>query len=168
MADEIEKKYLVTDSADIQKMVKSFKTTNITQAYLEVGDTERRVRSKGDKYFYTVKQKKSADGLIRAENEREISKEEFEQGLKEHIGNIIDKTRTKVPLGDDLYAELDIYKGELQGLLSVEVEFPNEEAVGKFQAPAWFGADVTADKRYKNQNLAMNGLPKQQQGSTKA
>ena len=160
MPDEIEKKFLIAGGTNVKELIKPFKTTNIVQAYLEVGDTERRVRSKGDKYFYTIKRKKpDSNGLVRGEEEREITESEFKTGLQKHIGNVINKTRTKIPLANDLFAELDIFKDDLDGLVTVEVEFPDEKMVKDFNQPEWFGLDVTSDKRYKNQTLAIDGLP---------
>ena len=56
-------------------------------------------------------------------------------------------------------AELDVYHGELTGLVTVEVEFSSLEEAESFSPPAWFGEDITEDKRYKNKNLARNGRP---------
>jgi hypothetical protein len=54
--------------------------------------------------------------------------------------------------------ELDIYKSKLEGLVTAEVEFKSKEEEKSFIPPAWFGADVTLDKRFKNQYLATDGL----------
>jgi CYTH domain-containing protein len=55
--------------------------------------------------------------------------------------------------------ELDIFEGNLQGLIIAEVEFKNEKDAEEFVYPAWFrgAVDVTLDHRYKNQSL-INGL----------
>ncbi|MCL2755841.1 MAG: CYTH domain-containing protein [Firmicutes bacterium] len=157
MTYEIEKKFLVSN--DVIPEIKE--KTKITQAYLQVNSIEERIRSKDNIYYHTIKQdKKDANGLVRSENEAIISKQKFQDLLKRHIGNIIEKTRTTIPLENDLAAELDIYDGELEGLVIVEVEFPNEQSASDFHPPQWFGKEVTADKRYKNQSLALNGLPK--------
>ena len=64
------------------------------------------------------------------------------------------------PLADGLKAEVDFYRGDLDGLCTVEVEFPSAAAAAAFAPPDWFGTDVTSDKRFKNQNLALQGRPK--------
>jgi len=68
------------------------------------------------------------------------------------------KTRYFVPLGD-LTVEVDLYEGDLDGLVTAEVEFPDEASALAFEAPAWLGRDVTDDKRYGNRVLAVDGLP---------
>ena len=51
-------------------------------------------------------------------------------------------------------AELDIFKGRLEGLVMVEVEFGSEAEAEAFVPPAWFGVEVTADPRYRNSYLS--------------
>ena len=68
------------------------------------------------------------------------------------------KTRYLVPLDGGLTAEVDVYEGALDGLLTAEVEFADEAAAHAFAAPAWMGEDVTGDKRYANQRLAVDGI----------
>jgi len=41
-----------------------------------------------------------------------------------------------------------------------EVEFPSREKSEEFKPPDWFGEEVIEDSRYKNQNLAQKGAPK--------
>jgi adenylate cyclase len=43
--------------------------------------------------------------------------------------------------------------------LVAEVEFASEEAAHAFEAPEWFGAEVTDDARFKSQRLASEGAP---------
>ena len=49
--------------------------------------------------------------------------------------------------------ELDIFKGELEGLVIAEAEFDSVEEANGFAAPDWFSEDVTYDKNYHNSNL---------------
>ncbi len=155
MANEIERKFLVKKDG-FNGEFSNFKKKEILQAYLEVGKTERRVRKKGNKYFHTLK---SGEGLERKEIEDEISKEDFEYLIESKIGKVISKSRYEIPLQEGLIAELDVYYGELEGLSTVEVEFPNIEEAKKFVAPVWFGQEVTYDKAFKNQSLAIKGNP---------
>lgn len=78
-------------------------------------------------------------------------------------GARVEKTRYYIPLVDEhghkYTAELDIYKGHLEGLATIEVEFGGREAdasvrADTFKPPEWFGKDVSEDKRYKNRSLA--------------
>ena len=40
-----------------------------------------------------------------------------------------------------------------------EVEFESEEESSSFEPPSWFSKEITHDERYKNKNLALNGMP---------
>ena len=71
-------------------------------------------------------------------------------------GRPVLKTRYKIPLEGGLTAELDIFHGPHEGLRLVEVEFPDTAASHTFTPPAWFGEDVSADRRYRNSWLAFN------------
>ncbi len=55
-----------------------------------------------------------------------------------------------------LTIELDIYKGELSGLITAEIEFPSEEEALLFTPPKWFLEDVTYAPEYKNSYLALH------------
>jgi CYTH domain-containing protein len=41
----------------------------------------------------------------------------------------------------------------------VEVEFGSREASERFAPPPWVGRELTGDKRYANQSLALGGRP---------
>ena len=74
-------------------------------------------------------------------------------------GRRVSKTRHLIPLDDGLTAELDVYAGALEGLLTAEIEFPTLEASEAFTPPAWLGREVTGDKRFAAQSLALHGRP---------
>ena len=56
----------------------------------------------------------------------------------------------------------DIFAEKLEGLVLLEVEFPNEEEALAFELPknSFKIVEVTEDERYKNHNLALYGNPK--------
>ena len=118
--------------------------------------TEVRVRRRDANAWLTVK---SGGGRARVEEEIEIDGERFERLWPLTEGRRIEKTRYEIPVGDDLVIELDVYAGDLDGLVIAEVEFDSEEAAEAFAAPDWLGPDVTEDLRYKNQRLARDGAP---------
>ena len=118
--------------------------------------TEVRVRRRVANAWLTVK---SGGGRARVEEEIEIDGERFERLWPLTEGRRIEKTRYEIPVGDDLVIELDVYAGDLDGLVIAEVEFDSEEAAEAFAAPDWLGPDVTEDLRYKNQRLARDGAP---------
>jgi CYTH domain-containing protein len=74
---------------------------------------------------------------------------------------MIAKTRVLISLENQLTAELDIYYGALEGLLTVEVEFENMADALAFTPPEWFGRDVSDVKAYRNNHLSRYGLPKE-------
>ncbi len=155
MGTEIERKFLIDQCPD---KLEEYSRTAIRQGYLIVttDGTELRVRQKADRFFQTIK---TGEGLSRTEIEIEISADQFEKLWPYTDGRRVDKVRYKVPVGEYV-AELDIFEGALAKLRMVEVEFPSVEASQAFVPPAWFGVEVTEDKRYKNKWLAENGLPR--------
>ena len=159
LQNEIERKFVVKKLPDLTNIT----PLDLTQTYLKAPEgEERRVRSINNKTFVmTIKRPISSDGLTREEVEKEISKEDYELFLTQKIGNTIHKTRYKIPAGNGLVYELDIYHDKLKGLEIVEVEFSSEKEAKEFENPDWFGKEVTSDKRYKNASLAKKGIPKE-------
>ena len=152
---EIERKFLVKS---LPENLKQYPSKEIIQGYLAITEdgTEVRLRQKGKKYFQTVK---SGSGKTRFESEIEITAEQFNSLWEATKGKRVEKTRYEIPHENGVI-ELDVYRGDLDGLLSAEMEFSSEEDSNKFIAPKWFNEEVTDDKRYKNQNLALHGVPK--------
>ncbi len=150
---EIERKYKITE---LPEDYEKYPSKEIIQGYVAIeGDTEKRLRKKGEKYFYTIKKGK---GKTRFEAEAEISEDLFNELWSTTEGKRVEKTRYKIPYGKH-FIELDEYHGKLQGLYTAEIEFKNEDDSNNFVAPDWFGGEVTEDKGYKNQNLALKGKP---------
>ena len=133
-------------------------TSTISQGYLVRDDrVEVRVRDEDGERSLTIK---GGRGEERVEVELELSTEDFDElwPLTEH--QRIEKRRSRVDLRDDLVAEVDQYRGQLEGLLVVEVEFESEAEADRFESPEWFGAEVTDDDRYSNATLAEQGRPR--------
>ncbi len=148
---EIERKFLVKELP----LLETCKSKKMLQAYVSI-EPVIRIRKEDDDFILTVK---SRGGIIREEFEMNITKEEFESLLKKAEGITIEKTRYFIPLGNELTAELDVFYGSLAPLTTVEVEFATLEEAENFTPPSWFGEDISLDYRYKNNNLALNGLP---------
>lgn len=145
---EIERKYLITEE-DFSE----YPHTDIVQGYLSISP-EIRIRNANNQCFITYK----SDGdLVRDEEERPISLEVFNILKMMIIGNFIYKTRYHVPIDNHL-AEVDIFKEQLQGLKTVEVEFSSLEDALSFPKPSWFLEEITDDPKYKNKNLAQASL----------
>ncbi len=148
---EIERKFKVNYLPDLS----NYPFYEITQMYLSY-DLDIRIRKKGNKYFIT---KKSNDTIKRYEEEVEIDYQTFDILSTLSVGNIISKTRYLIPIDNSLTAEVDIYHGVLEGLVTVEVEFSSLEEANSFIAPLWFGEEITENMQYKNKELAkLNNL----------
>lgn len=132
---EIERQFLVTDVSKVPVNM-SMAKYEITQGYLSFAP-ELRIRRMNDEYFLTFK---SAGGLVRREEEIDITKKDFENLL---------------PTGE--MAVFDIYGGELDGFCMAEVEFSNVEEAKTFDPPAWFGKEITYDARLTAANLVQHG-----------
>lgn len=150
---EIERKFLVKECP---KNIDEYECISMEQTYISVNPTIR-LRRENEKYILTVK----GSGLIsREEFELEITKEQYDNLLLKRETPFVKKKRYKIPLENNLIAELDIYFEDLEGLMTVEVEFLTENMALNFIPPKWFGKDVTMDNRYKNTNLSTCGIPK--------
>ena len=152
---EIERKWLVSEPPAAALAVAG---EVIDQGYLAIAadGTEVRLRRRDQRCFLTVK---SPGGLVRGEREVDISAEQFAALWPATEGRRVAKARRVLHAGDGIRIELDVYAGALTGLLVAEVEFADAEAANSFEAPAWFGREVTGEARYKNQRLAVCGLP---------
>lgn len=147
---EIERKFLVLGPAPEGLACEPIRQGYITAA---TDSAEVRLRQKGHACFLTVK---SEGVLVRDEYEIRIGQAEFETLWPVTEGRRVEKTRHRGKLDGGLEFELDIFEGHLAPLMLVEVEFPSEETARAFVPPAWFGEDVTEDKRYRNRALALS------------
>jgi len=150
---EIERKFLVKKIPD---NLDTYERIDMTQGYLNTAPVVR-VRKENDDYVLTYK----GSGLLsHSEYNLPLNKEAFEHLLKKCDGIIISKSRYKIPIENNLTAELDIFKGDLDSLKLVEVEFDSVEEANNFIPPEWFGEDVTTDGRYHNSYISKYGLLK--------
>ena len=144
---EIERKFLVKYVPD---NISEYVHHEVSQGYIYTSPVIR-IRRSDDRFYLTVK----SDGFLKREEfEIDITEEAFKDLSLKCEGNIISKTRYKIPLEDGLTAELDVFHGAFEGLMYVEVEFPTEEAANSFIAPDYFGRDVTESEGYQNSALS--------------
>jgi CYTH domain-containing protein len=131
--------------------------TTLRQGYVAIdGDVTVRVRIAPDQAWLTIKG--GGDAISRTEVELALDLDEAED-LWEHTGSRrLEKTRHRVLVGDHT-AEVDVFAGSLAGLCIVEVEFPSVDAADAFDAPAWFGREVTGHAEWSNASLARQGRP---------
>lgn len=157
--DEIERKWLVKRENIPYDLEKKADIFEITQTYLNYSP-EIRVRNISDqRYMMAIKTGLTEEqGLTRDERQYDLAKEEYEHLLSKQEGDTIHKTRYQIEVDNYHYA-FDYFHEQLDGLTYVEIEFSSEEEANAFQAPDWFGKDVTNEKKYKNQSLARYGIP---------
>jgi adenylate cyclase len=155
MSLEIERKFLVTS---LPEAMDRYPHERIIQGYVVVGadGSEVRLRRKGQKYVETVK---LGRGEVRSELEIELTATQFDTLWEATSGRRIEKTRYEVPHAGRT-VEVDVYHGELAGLVIAECEFASAEESRRFVPPGWFGREVTDDPEYKNQSLALHGRPR--------
>jgi adenylate cyclase len=149
---EVERKFLVPHPPELE----GTESDEIEQGYLAVGaDGEVRLRRKGDQPLLTAKR---GSGISRDEAEVELDREAFERLWPLTEGRRLHKRRHVIPHGD-LKIEVDVYEGDLEGLVVAEIEFDSEEEARGFEPPDWIGEEVTGDERYLNETLASRGRP---------
>jgi adenylate cyclase len=176
MVNEIETKYVLRENGveyistsftrycssvdDLAREVES-KGEAINQGYLplDIGEeiaseigiridfqpTETRLRNRAGLCYFTLK---GEGDMIRNEVEKEIDTDLLNQYWGYTIGRRVEKFRLNKPYNNQVL-EIDLYTN--RDLLVVEVEFPTLQQAMSFTA---LGLDVTANKAYKNKNLA--------------
>ena len=153
MAQEIERKFLVDGPP---RWLESCPRSEIEQGYLAAGeDGEVRLRRLDDRLMLTTKR---GTGQVRREAEVELRPSQFDKLWPLTEGRRVQKARHYVAR-DGRPIEVDVYRQGLQGLVTAEVEFGSEEESRSFEPPEWLGAEVTGDRRYANERLALEGLP---------
>lgn len=148
MATEIEHKYLVkTDSFK----ERTSRVIHIRQGYLcREKDRTVRVRITDNKAFVTIKGR--GHGSARAEFEYEIPRQDGEQLLTMCLDHVIDKSR-HIVIDHDNKWEVDVYHGRLQGLVTAELEIPDENYT--YPLPDFLGENVTDEHRFSNATLSL-------------
>ena len=152
---EIEKRYLCRANSLIKYLKKRkirYSKSKLEQFYLiaNVGETLR-YRREENRY---IKNRKIGTGLVREELEEEIDRDSYEEAKRKNSGGVIKKYRYRFVLEDNLY-ELDIFKGKLEGLSILEVEFRDIESANSFIMPKILKRFII--KEITNENIYSNG-----------
>lgn len=157
---EIERKFLIRyPSEAVLASVPSENRSRIIQTYLisKEGITSRvRSRTYPNGTIYTKTEKKRINSVSCFEDERELTKEDYEAELKNADPNRIpiEKERLLLASGKHIF-EIDIYPfwGD-RAIMEVELSDEDED----FVIPEGIELikDVTEDRRYKNSRLAEN------------
>lgn len=153
MAAEIERKFLLPEAP---AWLGECESTEIVQGYLAIAsDAEVRVRRRDGERTLTAKRGR---GRVRDEAEIEITGEQFEELWPLTEGRRLGKTRHLVE-DEGGTIEVDVYEGDLDGLVIGEVEFDSEQSSERFEPPPWLGTEVTGRDEYANESLAVDGAP---------
>ena len=148
---EIERKFLIPSVPDDIELVGGI---DYEQAYL-CTEPVVRVRREGGEFWLTYKSK----GLmIREECNMPLTEKGYYHLLSKADSPIIRKVRYFIPLDEKHVIELDRFKGSLSPLMMAEVEFSDEADALSFEAPDWFGREVTDDASFQNVNLAFSTI----------
>ncbi len=159
---EIERKYLVANFNLAQ--LPGFRKVEIVQHYLQSNEpnTEERIRKRvqaGVATYYRATKVLLRPG-VRSEREHPISADEYKR-----LRALVDR-KAKAILKDrycfvdrDQYFELDLFRGEFEGLAMLEIELTSEGQEVEIPASIGILKEVTTDPRFSNRSLAYHGMP---------
>lgn len=150
MALEIERKFLLAHDGWRREVRRS---AAFRQGYLsgEKGLASVRVRIEGEASKLNVKA--AVVGQARAEYEYDIPRQDAIEMLDRLCVGRVEKTRHFLEREGHTW-EIDEFHGENQGLVVAEIELEHENQ--DFARPDWLGAEVTDERRYYNQSLALH------------
>jgi adenylate cyclase len=103
-----------------------------------------RIRQSGSKLEITKKVTINGDLSAQEEHNIALNKTEFE-ALMLIPGKKVHKTRYYYPVGRHK-AEINIFKGALEGLITIEFEFTSATEMKNFTAPSFCGTNITQEK----------------------
>lgn len=148
---EIERKFIPKKLPD---HLDQYPFHDIEQGYLCTNPTIR-IRKMDHDCFLTYK---SSGMMAHQEYEVPLTLKAYEHLREKTDGILITKRRYLIPLDDTHTIELDLFHGQLEGITLAEVEFTSVDEANAFQAPDWFGEDVTYDSRYHNSEMSKGAL----------
>ncbi|UCD04464.1 MAG: adenylate cyclase [Candidatus Woesearchaeota archaeon] len=140
---ELERTYLAKSIPDD---LKNCKSEEIIDTYIprEIDHPRLRLRKKGNRYTLTKKVALDKDPSKHEEHEIVLTDIEY-NALRKIGGKEIRKVRYHYPY-KNMIAEIDIFKGDLKGLVSVDFEFNSVEEKDSFRMPDFCLANVTNEK----------------------
>lgn len=145
---EIERKFLVDGDRWREEVVA---TRSIRQGYLALSPSVSvRVRIE-DGVRATITAKSGDAALERIELETEIPLAQAERLMASAIGEVVDKSRHLVQVGET-EVTVDEFRSPRAGLVLAEVELTCAEE--RFDRPDWLGAEVTGDPAYYSAEIA--------------
>lgn len=106
-----------------------------------------RLRRNDEKYMITKKcPVDSTDGGETGDSSRQIEQTIPLTKVEFDFINNLDGKRVKKRRFNYRGAEIDVFLGELSGLILADFEFADEKEMEKFAKPDWCGADVTQER----------------------
>ena len=127
--------------------LESCESKKIIDLYIENGTNhaDLRIRKNGDKYQITRKRPvENSDSSIQEENDIQINEIEF-NNLKSSKAKKIEKNRFYYKLNNNI-AEIDVFEGDLKGLVLIDFEFKTDEEKNNFEKPDFCLVDVTQEE----------------------
>lgn len=155
---EIERKFLIARE-NFPEDIEKYPYHIIEQGYLCVNPVVR-VRRQDEDFILTYKGKGM---MMREEYNLPLQAEGYYHLLGKADGKTIRKKRYLIPLDGTHTIELDEFEGEYEGLLMAEVEFTSTEDANRFEKPAWFGEEVTYDRKYHNSYMSLHAEDKEKE-----
>jgi len=159
---EIERKYLIKENN--LPNLDNMNYMDITQGYIHDISNNLLFRLRqviymshtgemlGTDYFQTIK---GLDGVERPKYEAQIWYSVFSKFWILCEKNSLHKFRYLIRRKDSSeFIHLDVYKNELKGLHTVDVEFHDNESANKYVPEEWFGTEITNNPLYANVYLA--------------
>jgi CYTH domain-containing protein len=152
MPIEIERKFLVAGDGWKQSVVKAARIRDGLVAF----EDGRKVRVRILDDVATIAIKGQRSGLARREYEYQIPISEAEEILRTVCAvRLLEKVRHYVPF-DGVIWEVDVYEGDLEGVVFAEVELDREDR--QLELPNWVGEEVTGDERYSKISMQRKRL----------
>ena len=148
----IEATYLVRE---LPKDTTEKRFEKIEQGYLTDSPDAVRVRKRGDEFSLTHKSIPIPGDLSYREYANvHISKEEFKKIFDITIKQLRKKRYYYMAGDEGMELRIDVFEGNLTGLVLAEVVFPDEDLKRDFSLPSWLGREITSEKWASNQYLA--------------
>ncbi len=146
---ERERRFLVADAPELPA-----RGAESRHGYLAVdGVVAVRVREvDGADWTLTIR---AGRGDSRIELEWPVSREQFDTAWAQTRGRRIRITRYTVAANGHPIA-VDVFHDDLDGLVLAQIDFDSDEAMAKFELPAWFAREVTDELAFTNASLAAN------------
>lgn len=149
---EIERRWLVK-KIPAEVKLKNLTFTKIIQSYISKKPVIRLRSHDNNEFVLCVKTQGNKKSLARPEQEIVINKKEYMSLM------LLSKTQ---PIIKKRYffkykkfmVEVDVFESYLKGLIILEVEFSSEKEAHSFEAPQWFGKEITGIRKYANSSLA--------------